>query len=293
MKQSEAIAEFAKYERQLASILDGFIETRDAINIDKDDDPRYRQYAQELIDLFNDMMGDNAYSKRISSEFSAGMENFTGSPSYKSVENILGVLRAALTRMRRNRDVLRFADADDASEPTLGSSNATALPRELPVAYWDTTYWGAARWGGDPAEMVASPVLHARMLARLEAIEVAIDRLTNPAELIGHNNPPEPIDDILPLKELSEIKEALEILKSQKATEPPENLAQVTASAERLKTIGEKLSGHLDTFADEFTRSMGKEAGKRLVQAPFWIPLGLQLIDAGHIAISWIASLPH
>lgn len=291
MTQSEAIATFAEYERRLASILDGFTETRNDIHIDRDDDPLYRQYAQELIDLFNDLMGDNGYSKQIDAEFTAGIQNFTNSPSYKSVQNILSVLRAALTRMRRNRDVLRFADTFEhapAQVQAPGSSNATPLPHEIPV-----TYWGAARWGGSPGETAASSVLHARMLARIEAIEVAIDRLKNPAELIGHNNPPEPIDGILSQKDLSEIREALETLKSQKAVGPPDNLAQVTESAERLKTIGEKLTGHLDTFADEFAKSVGKEVGKRLVQAPFWIPLGLQLIDAGHIAIGWIASLPH
>ena len=122
MSPEEAIAEFQEYERRLASILENFSTGQNSTNIDEDDDPLYRQYVQELIDLFDDMMGQNQYSKQINSYFSDGIQNFTESPSYKSVENILGVVRAALTRMRRNRDVLRFADSFP-SPPTSTSTH--------------------------------------------------------------------------------------------------------------------------------------------------------------------------
>jgi len=53
-----------------------------------------------------EVFGRNNYSIQISAEFDNGVQNFSGSPSYKSVENILSVIRAALTRLRRDPELL-------------------------------------------------------------------------------------------------------------------------------------------------------------------------------------------
>jgi hypothetical protein len=63
--------------------------------------------------LFNDTLGQNSYSSQIVGEFYEGISNFVGSPSYKSVENILCVVRAALTRFNRNPELFVRKKAEE------------------------------------------------------------------------------------------------------------------------------------------------------------------------------------
>ncbi len=102
MNAEQIIAEIKRYESELEGILSRFSRTRDDIYIGHGDDPNFSQYVLELIDLFNDVLGQNSYSNQIAGEFNDGISNFVGSPSYKSVENILSVVRAALTRFTRS-----------------------------------------------------------------------------------------------------------------------------------------------------------------------------------------------
>ena len=96
------VVELGKYHARLTDILSRFTRNHNSINIGEGDDPLFRQYVQELIDLFNDFLGTNTYSSRIAGEFNEGISNYLGSPSYKSVENITSVVSAALTRFTRN-----------------------------------------------------------------------------------------------------------------------------------------------------------------------------------------------
>jgi len=80
----QIVAEIAKYETELASILPRFTRGNDSMHIGLGDEPIFRQYVRELVDLFNDVLGPNSYGQ-IASEFSQGISNFTLSPSYKSV----------------------------------------------------------------------------------------------------------------------------------------------------------------------------------------------------------------
>ena len=105
MTPDQIIAEFNKYESELSRIYSNFSHTRDGINIGDGDDPLYRQYVRELIDLYNDALGSNTYSAQITREFNSGF-GYMGSPSLKGVENVLGVVRASLTRLHRNPDLL-------------------------------------------------------------------------------------------------------------------------------------------------------------------------------------------
>jgi predicted nucleotide-binding protein len=102
----QIIAEIKRYETDLAGILSRFTRNRDGIHIGHGDDPLFRQYVRELVDLFNDILGQNSYSRQIADEFNVGVSSFVGSPSYKSVENILSVVRAALTRFTRSPELL-------------------------------------------------------------------------------------------------------------------------------------------------------------------------------------------
>jgi predicted nucleotide-binding protein len=103
MDDGQLIGELERYERELAAILGRF--SRE-FHIAPGDDPKFRQYVRELVDLFNDALGRNPYSRQIADEANQGVSNDLNSPSYKSVENVLSVVRAALTRLKRNPDLL-------------------------------------------------------------------------------------------------------------------------------------------------------------------------------------------
>jgi predicted nucleotide-binding protein len=109
----EIIAEIKRYESELEGILSRFTHSSDGIRIGHGDDPLLRQFVRELVDLFNDVLGSNSYSGQIVKDFNEGVSNYVGSPSYKSVENILCVVRAALTRLRRNPDLLARKKAEE------------------------------------------------------------------------------------------------------------------------------------------------------------------------------------
>jgi predicted nucleotide-binding protein len=102
----DIIAEIKRYEATLSAILSRFRRTSDGIYIARGDDPLLRQIVPEIIDLFGDVLGPNNYSRQIAAEFNEGVSNYIGSPSYKSVENIISVVRAAITRLQRNPDLL-------------------------------------------------------------------------------------------------------------------------------------------------------------------------------------------
>jgi predicted nucleotide-binding protein len=106
MDDRQVIGELQRYESELATILGRFRSTSSGLYMASGDDPKFRQYVRELVDLFNDALGSNSYSRQIADEANQGVSNYLNSFSYKSVENILAVVRAALTRFNRNPDLL-------------------------------------------------------------------------------------------------------------------------------------------------------------------------------------------
>jgi predicted nucleotide-binding protein len=113
MNAEQIMLEIRRYEREFADILSRFIHTHDSVYIGSGDDPNFRQYVREICELFNDALGNNSYSQQIDAEFTVGTINFAGSPSYKSVENIISVIRAALTRFDRSPDLLVQKKAEE------------------------------------------------------------------------------------------------------------------------------------------------------------------------------------
>jgi hypothetical protein len=113
MTPNQAIDELKRYASELSGIMSRFTRDRDGIHIATEDDPRLRQYVRELIDLFSDILGRNNYSAQISDEFNNGISNYISSPSYKCVENILSVVRAAITRFERNPGLLVRKKSED------------------------------------------------------------------------------------------------------------------------------------------------------------------------------------
>lgn len=114
MTPEQVIAEIERYETELARIHASFKRTREGIYIADGDEPLYRQYVRELVDLYNDTLGRNSYSAQIAHEFQNGF-GYLGTPSLKGVENVLSVVRASLTRLRRNVELLGQKHAQEAT----------------------------------------------------------------------------------------------------------------------------------------------------------------------------------
>lgn len=113
MTPDQVIAEVERYEAELSRILGGFRKSSSGLYIGEGDDPLYRQYARELVDLFNDALGQNVYSRQISNEYTNGFGAW-GAPSFKGVENVLSVVKASLTRLRRVPELLVRKQAQEA-----------------------------------------------------------------------------------------------------------------------------------------------------------------------------------
>jgi predicted nucleotide-binding protein len=114
LSPEQIIAEVERYERELTRIHGSFKRTRDGIYIATGDEALYRQFTREIVDLYNDYLGKNSYSAQIVHEFQNGF-GYMGSPSLSGVENVLAVVRASLTRLRRNPELLGRQSAQEAS----------------------------------------------------------------------------------------------------------------------------------------------------------------------------------
>lgn len=111
MTDEEIIGELESYESAFSGILSRFTKGRDAIWIGEGDEARLRQAVGEIIDLFNDTLGSNRYAVEIAQAFNDGISNFYSSPSYHSVETIIAIARAAITRLKKNQGLLHHKKA--------------------------------------------------------------------------------------------------------------------------------------------------------------------------------------
>jgi hypothetical protein len=110
MNRDEMITALQVYESDLTNILSRFSKSRDGIHINPNDDAQYRAMVLQLRDIFNDEFVDGRnQSHTLVSYFNEGISNFTETPSYRGVENVKGVVTAALTRVKRSPLALKEA----------------------------------------------------------------------------------------------------------------------------------------------------------------------------------------
>jgi hypothetical protein len=100
MKTKYLIVTLEAYKAEFERILSRFNRTRDAVNINSEDDPVYRQKVMEVRDLLDDAE-QIRYSHQIVEFFNEGTANYLGSPSYASVQRVVVALGALLTRLNR------------------------------------------------------------------------------------------------------------------------------------------------------------------------------------------------
>jgi hypothetical protein len=104
MTPDEIIQQLERYRFNLVEIMGRYVRGNNSYRIRREDDPIYRTFIIEIIDLLNDSFGKNKYSLLINNTFMDGTNNMLQTPSYKSVEDIVSVIDSAITRIKRNPD---------------------------------------------------------------------------------------------------------------------------------------------------------------------------------------------
>jgi hypothetical protein len=139
--------------------------------------------------------------------------------------------------------------------------------------------------------------LHAEMLERIAELEKTLAEVQPPPVGIGHNNPPEPIDDAAPLtiEETQSVHNAIAVLKTQPII-PGSEPKEAVEAANRLLEFGKKVTGYIaakaDVFVDAAAKSAGSEFGKWTVKLAAWTMVAKLLADVGNTALQWLHSVP-
>jgi hypothetical protein len=134
------------------------------------------------------------------------------------------------------------------------------------------TYFEEAVWNWSPprgnavlAAGATTAEAFAAMQERIRVLEIAISRMPPPPAGLGHNNPPEPIEDVpITSAEWGEIPQLLEVVKQQPVV-PAQAPTEAIAAARTLRGIGERvlsyLGRHFEEFSSEFSKKLGASAG--------------------------------
>lgn len=146
MTSEQLIQELERYRSELIGIMGRFVHGHNSYSILREDDPRYRSFIIEIIDLFTDTMGDNKYSEMVASKFQEGTYNEFRIPSYKSIEDTVSIIDSAITRLKRNPDFYIKKEVPIKSEEPI--NNALKLPEKVTMKWiWEHTppsyYWTA------------------------------------------------------------------------------------------------------------------------------------------------------
>ena len=132
MQQNQIIVTLERYKRELDEILSRFNKDRDGIHIRPNDDARFREIALELRDLFDDTFVDGRrHSEPLTAYFNDSISNYIGSPSYQGVENVRGVVTAALARVQRNSLALKNAAMEARARGTKDPEFVVTLAERL------------------------------------------------------------------------------------------------------------------------------------------------------------------
>lgn len=106
--KNSLLIELADYETKLTGIENRFKETRERIRIAEGDSQLLLQIVRELIDLLDSALGKpNDYSRSITACYKDGQTNFYNSQSLQSVRDIIALVKAAQTHIKRPTTILR------------------------------------------------------------------------------------------------------------------------------------------------------------------------------------------
>ena len=99
--------------------------------------------------------------------------------------------------------------------------------------------------------------LYRNMQARIRAVEQAVERLNAPT--VGHNHPPEPVDEVTPLTtgDLQTLTAAIQALKIQ-PVEPAAEPAEAIEAAGTMMSLSRKITAYILGKGDVLTEAVEK-----------------------------------
>lgn len=161
---TELIQRLESYAAELDGVLSRFIRSRDGIHILESDDPRFRELVIEVRDLFRDHLPSEDYAGAVVTTFNEGISNFIGSPSFKSVETIRGIVKAALVRVKTNPGVL--SSGEKVSQPVV--TTVLELPDKVTLR-WLIEHVPYSFWLSGGGVLIAAYVLGLNTKALVKA----------------------------------------------------------------------------------------------------------------------------
>ena len=103
MDREQVLRTLDEYAEELGRILGRFTKTSDGLHIASKDGYRMREISAELVDFINDHIPNSMHhSTMVADYYNHGINNWSGSSSYASVEEIKGVVKSLKTRIERN-----------------------------------------------------------------------------------------------------------------------------------------------------------------------------------------------
>jgi predicted nucleotide-binding protein len=107
MTADELLDVLRPYEAELTGVIRRFTHKPGSIDIEREDDDRFRQMAGELIDLFNDTLPRLRYAPQLAHELQQG--TLYHSPSLHCVQEFARIVRQAIIRIERSPDMVTRA----------------------------------------------------------------------------------------------------------------------------------------------------------------------------------------
>ena len=141
--------------------------------------------------------------------------------------------------------------------------------RDDDVADGDEGLWPPLLVVQQPEPPLNEPSARQEMLDRLEALETAVKELGELSPMIGHNRPPEPLEDIpLTADDSRTIEQVIGIVRCEAEKAEPE-VHRLDQEASKLRSIGlrlgEWLRKRVDAGADGFAKTLGAAAAAALL----------------------------
>ena len=131
MNSQEVAAALEDYVTELDAIRSRFKHTRSGIDMNIDDEPRYRQIVQEIADLLSDTMQNgpiirSAFARTVND----GVGGVPNMPSLHGVQSVIANIRSTITRIKRNPSIVQLAPSPASPDK---HSDLEHLIRRLPL----------------------------------------------------------------------------------------------------------------------------------------------------------------
>ncbi|WP_125226062.1 TIR domain-containing protein [Minwuia thermotolerans] len=140
-------------------------------------------------------------------------------------------------------------------------------------------------------ERFSAAKAHQDMLQRIEQLEAALEKIGQGPAGMGHNQPPEPIPDELPITraEFEQLSHDVAHLKSLPAQPDRDQLTEVKAIQDRTESLGRRIAGWIlkkaDRFVDATVIVAGTKAGSEI------LGIAPALLEVGQTIWTWLTTL--